>query len=337
MARLSERALISMIRQQWSGTATDVEQGIGDDCAVFKSIGSKRWLASTDSLVDGVHFDRRWHPAEMLGRKCVAVNLSDIAAMGGIPRFFLISLCLPPFVEQNWLQDWLSGVHGMLDEYGCTLIGGDTVRGKELVISVTVLGEADSNQILYRHGARPGDSLYVSGPLGSAAAGLSLFQWMAQEKMSVTCQTSDTRWQQLLQAHLNPVPRVLMGQILSRSGMVTAMQDISDGLATDLAHICEESGVGATVVAGLLPSIESLEAAASILGRDILDWQLKGGEDYELLFSVRSGQEQTVETLASAEGFILHRVGEIRKEPGVFLQTGAGGIKEITFQGYEHT
>lgn len=333
MGLLSERALINLIRQRQGETAAGLVRGIGDDCAVFEATGSGRWLISVDTLVDGVHFDRRWHPPELLGRKCAAVNLSDIAAMGGVPRFLLLSLCLPVTLEEQWLQDWLSGVRSLLAEYGCTLIGGDTVRGRELVISVTVLGEAEGGRVLYRNGARAGDQIYVSGPLGSAAAGLSLFQWQTANPTADAAPLAG--WHPLLQAHLNPIPRVALGQFLNQSGMVTAMQDISDGLATDLAHICAESGVGGLVLADHLPALAELSPAADFLGSNLLDWQLKGGEDYELLFTVRAGEEQNLEALALASGFEVYRVGVIREQPGVFVEKN-GLRSEITFQGYEH-
>lgn len=276
MAGLSERALIRLIRGATAAAAPGLIQGIGDDCAVFGSTEADRWLITTDTLVDHVHFDRQWHPPELLGRKSIAVNLSDIAAMGGRPRFVLLSLCLPPSLASGWLQRWLSGASAMMAEQGCVLIGGDTVRGRELVISVTVLGEAAPDQILYRSGARPGDSVYVGGPLGSAAAGLALFQRAKQEEGRAE---QWPQWQALLDAHLNPAPQVQLGQLLGCSGCVTSMQDISDGLATDLAHICHESGTGSVLYAERLPALPSLDSAAIFLGREKLDLQLKGGED----------------------------------------------------------
>ncbi len=334
MAVLSERALIRLIREKSSTSAPDLIQGIGDDCAVFGSPEAGQWLITTDTLVDHVHFDRHWHPPELLGRKSIAVNLSDIAAMGGRPRFVLLSLCLPPSLASDWLQCWLSGVSAILAEYGCILIGGDTVRGRELVISVTVIGEAACNHILYRSGARPGDIVYVSGPLGSAAAGLALFQ---RAKKEGTPSGQWPKWQALLDAHLNPAPQVDLGQQLGLSGCVTSMQDISDGLATDLAHICHESGIGSILYEERLPCLPSLDSAAIFLATEKLDLLLKGGEDYQLLFTVPPDRKKELEMqLLSTPHHQIYPIGTIIEGQGVLLEKNDGTRSDITFKGYEH-
>ncbi len=333
VSTIAERELIHFIREASVSTAPDLIKSIGDDCAVFgKATGAGQWLISTDTLVDGVHFDRSWHAPELLGRKSVAVNLSDIAAMGGRPRFVLLSLCLPPSLSTTWLHSWLAGATAILAEYDCVVIGGDTVRGSELVISVTVLGEPAGKQALYRCGAKPGDVVFVSGPLGSAAAGLALLQRSKGEGVAV-----GSLWQELLAAHLNPVPQIELGQALAMSGWVTAMQDISDGLATDLAHICQESGVGSRVYAEKLPCLPILDRAALFLGQEKKDLQLKGGDDYQLVFTVRAGQEIALQTLVMTT---LHRqiyqVGVITEGCGVIVQKNDGSLQDMSFQGYEH-
>lgn len=334
MAGLSERALIRLLRDASVSTAPELIQGIGDDCAVFGAADGGQWLITTDTLVDLVHFDRHWHPPELLGRKSIAVNLSDIAAMGGVPRFVLLSLCLPSSLEPEWLQSWLSGVSAILAEQGCVLIGGDTVRGRDLVISVTVIGQAAGGQILYRTGARPGDMVYVSGPLGSAAAGLALFQRAKEEG---TDPGQWPQWQDLLDAHLNPTPQIELGQQLGLSGCVSAMQDISDGLATDLAHICHESGTGSVLSAERLPALPSLDSAAVFLAQDRLDLLLKGGEDYQLLFTVHPGREKELEaSLMNSPRHRIYPVGMITEGQGVILEKSDGTRSDITFQGYEH-
>lgn len=334
LSGISELALIRLIRGASVAAAPDLIQGIGDDCAVFGTPEAGQWLITTDTLVDAVHFDRDWHPPELLGRKSIAVNFSDIAAMGGNPRFVLLSLCLPHDLEAEWLQRWLSGVSAILAEYGCVLIGGDTVRGRELVISVTVLGEARHNQILYRTGARPGDTVYVSGPLGSAAAGLALFQKAKEEKAHPE---QWPQWQDLLAAHLNPLPLVTLGQHLGCSGCVTSMQDISDGVATDLAHICEESGTGSLLYAERLPALPVIDSAALFLEKEKLDLLLKGGEDYQLLFTVHPGREKELEaSLLTALNHQIYPVGIITEGQGVILEKSDGSRCDITFQGYEH-
>lgn len=334
MREVSELALIRLIREASAGEAAGLIRGIGDDCAVFGGSATGAWLITTDTLVEGVHFDPRWHGPELLGRKSVAVNLSDIAAMGGTPRFVLLSLCLPPALSSDWLQRWFSGATARMAEYGCRLIGGDTVRGCELVISVTVLGEAAASGPLYRSGARPGDLVHVSGPLGSAAAGLALFQKIEAESLD---RRQWPQWQPLFDAHLDPVPLVGLGQRLAASGCVTAMQDISDGLATDLAHICEESKTGVILHAERLPFLPVLDQAALFTGSEKLDLLLKGGEDYQLLFTVAPDREQALRDFLPSElRQRIQPVGVITEGCGVFLETGDGSRTEITFQGYEH-
>lgn len=334
MAGLSERALIRLIQETSVSSAPELIRGIGDDCAVFGTTDAGQWLITTDALVDQVHFDRHWHSPELLGRKSIAVNLSDIAAMGGVPRFVLLSLCLPASLASDWLQRWLSGVSAILAEQGCVLIGGDTVRSRELVISVTVIGQKGEGQVLYRTGARPGDKVYVSGPLGSAAAGLALFQRAKEEG---TDPGQWPQWQALLDAHLNPTPQVELGQQLALSGCVSAMQDISDGLATDLAHICQESGTGSVIHAEKLPALPSLDGAATFLAQEKLDLLLKGGEDYHLLFTVRPGREKELEaSLMNSLRCQIYQVGIITEGQGVTLERSDGSRCDITFQGYEH-
>jgi len=334
MRNLSERALIRQIRDASVAASPALIRGIGDDCAVFAANGAGEWLITTDTLVEGVHFDRHWHPPELLGRKSIAVNLSDIAAMGGRPRFVLLSLCAPLALDADWLQEWFSGFFAMQAEYGCVLIGGDTVRSAELVISVTVIGEPVSGRILYRSGARPGDIVYVSGPLGSAAAGLALFQKAKQEKFEAV---QWSQWQALLDAHLNPEPQVALGQRLASCRCVTAMQDISDGVATDLAHICEESGVGGLLHAERLPFLPVLDAAAMFAGKEKLDLLLKGGEDYQLLFTVDPHRERELkEQLPDPLYQRISPVGIITEGRGVLLEHQDGRRSDITFQGYEH-
>ncbi len=337
MAGLSELALIRLIREASGGTAPGLIQGIGDDCAVFGESGdtlAQQWLITTDTLVDLVHFDRQWHSPELLGRKSIAVNLSDIAAMGGTPRFVLLSLCLPPALDAQWLQRWFSGAREIMAEYGCVLIGGDTVAGRDLVISVTVIGEACGRQIVYRSGARPGDIVYVSGPLGSAAGGLALLQ---KAKWQEPSPEQWPQWQALLDAHLNPAPQIKLGQYLAGSGAVTAMQDISDGLATDLAHICQESGTGSTVYADRLPSLPVLDLAAAFVAQEKLDLVLKGGEDYQLLFTVHPSRQQELEaSLLTSLNHQIYPIGIITEGQGVTLENNDGSRSDISFQGYEH-
>jgi len=328
-SKISELDIIDKIQELFGFTAdSSVLKGIGDDCAVIRKDIKTCFLVTTDTLVAGVHFDLAWHPPFLLGRKAAAVNLSDIAAMGGEPRFALLSVALPGSVPA-WLDEFLAGFHEMLQEYNTCLVGGDTVKSSnDLSITVTVIGEATEDSICYRSGAISDDLIFVSGFLGDAAAGLDL------------CRAGLSRdnpgHHQLLNAHLDPQPQVQLGRILAKSGLVHAMMDISDGLATDLAHICTESKVGAEILRDRLPVSEALKSVAEKSEKPVLDWVIKGGEDYQLLFTVSPDHELELRQLiAEQTGKEIFAIGRIKGGSGVFLSDGSNR-EEISFQGYNH-
>jgi len=327
---LSELRIIEYIQKNFGFSADrSVIKGIGDDCAVIRQDNGKYFLVTIDTLVEGVHFDLAWHPPFLLGRKVASVNLSDIAAMGGQPRFALLSMAFPGSAPV-WLNEFLAGFHEMLQEYDTCLVGGDTVKSSnDLSISVTIIGAAAGDVICYRSGAETGDLVFVSSTLGDAAAGLAL------------CRTDlsngdPEKWRQLINAHLNPQPQVQLGKILAQSGLVHAMMDISDGLATDLAHICKESGVGAEIIKDELPVSPRLKSAADELDHSYLEWMLKGGEDYQLLFTMSPAYEQELRCIVLKEtGQEIFCIGKIIEGKGVFLSDGSNR-EEISFQGYDH-
>lgn len=322
-----ERGIIARIRQA-AGSSGDLVVGIGDDCAVYKTAPDRLSLVTTDTMVEGVHFDLGWHPPVHLGRKAASVNISDIAAMGGLPRFALLSLALTPDLGSQWLAGFMAGFLAVLAEHAVVLIGGDTVQsGHESMFSVTVLGEMAEAELITRKGAKAGDVVLVSGFLGEAAAGLALCRLGL---------VHDSGWQPLVGAHLDPVCQVTLGRVLAASGMVHAMQDLSDGLATDLAHICAESGVGAVVAAERIPLSPLLRKAAETCGQSPLEWALAGGEDYQLLFTAGEQQVAPLRKLVGEKtGRELFAVGRIVEGQGVFLEE-AGRRREISYRGYEH-
>ena len=329
---ISERDCIKLIQRFASRIKSDyLVKGIGDDCAVITKDETNHQLLTTDTMVEGVHFNLKWHTPYLLGRKSAAVNLSDIAAMGGQPRACLLSVAFPEGVP-SWFEDFMTGFSKVLKEHDTLLVGGDTVKGqRDIVITVTVIGEADKKNICYRSGAQPGDMVWVSGPLGNAAAGLSLCQ-------KGLCNLSDPadKWQQLVKAHLDPAPLVSLGKVLAESGIVKAMMDISDGLATDLAHLCTAGGVGAEIEQGLLPVSENLEQAAAELMTDAIEWIIKGGEDYELLFTAKSSDELKLrQHVAELTGREIYSIGRIIEGQGVFL-CSKNERREISYQGYDH-
>jgi len=330
MARpAGEREIIARIREKSPHRRGSLLEGIGDDCAVYRTSENHVNLVTTDTLVEGVHFALDWHPPEVLGRKAAAVNISDIAAMGGVPRFALLSLALSRGTESEWLDAFLVGFLAVLGEHDVSLIGGDTVQsGQGLCLSVTILGEIEEGRAVSRSGAAVGDLVMVSGCLGEAAAGLAICQkgWQGREE-----------WRQLVDAHLDPVPKVALGRVLAASGLVHAMMDLSDGLATDLAHICAESRVGAVVRAEEIPLSAALQDAARACGHSALDWALSGGEDYQLLFTLSEADLPGLCRLLAASGRdeALHPVGRIVEGRGVHLEE-EGDVREISYTGYEH-
>ncbi|MCK4838373.1 MAG: thiamine-phosphate kinase [Desulfobulbaceae bacterium] len=326
---LSEKGIIDRIRRHSQSGSAELLLGIGDDCAVIKRGRGLVELVTTDTLVEKVHFDLAWHPPELLGRKAAAVNLSDVAAMGGRSRYCLLSLALPLGFAESWLDQFMAGFLAALTEHGALLIGGDTVKSVGgYVISVTVMGEAPEAEILLRSAARPGDLIMVSGPLGNAAAGLEIC------RRGLGCEKDS--WRQLIAAHLDPTPETVLGRILAESGLVNGMMDLSDGLATDLAHLCCESGVAAEIDGGLLPIADNLRDAAEALGCEPMSWALSGGEDYRLLLTVPAVNSEKLQEIVRRElGREIVPVGRIVDGKGVVLIDGAKRL-DISYHGYDH-
>lgn len=330
---MKEREIIQLLARLTVGENPELLTGIGDDCAVIRKNGQRSWLVTMDTLIEGVHFDRAWHAAELLGHKSVAVNISDIAAMGGTPVFVFLSLGLPAGFDPLWLEDFSRGLAAACKEFGCLLAGGDTVRSPAgVVITLTVLGEAASARVVLRSGAKSGDTLWVSGTLGKAAAGLELCR---------QGRADESRLHELVLAHLDPCPRLELGRRLAQAGLAHAMMDLSDGLATDLAHLCVQSRVGVRIAADRLPAPPSLREAALLLGKDCLAWKVAGGEDYELAFAAAPDQEPAILALAAEVGVPVTAVGTFDERPGVRLvrqgPAGIGKIEEdISYGGYDH-
>ena len=325
----SEREIIRRIKEQLPAESGMILKGVGDDCAVLRQDGTRLQVLTVDTLVESVHFDLGWHPAELLGRKAAAVNLSDIAAMGATPRFALLSLGVPASLAPEWLDGFMAGFLEALAGAQTVLIGGDTVQsGEQLTMSVTVGGEVAEGEVLYRSGAQVGDSVWVSGSLGEAAAGLAF----CKEGKDAAAPA----WQQLVKAHLDPEPELALGPLLAASGHVHAMMDLSDGLATYLAHLFAASGVGAEVMAEQLPLSPSLRAAADHFHCDPLDWALKGGEDYRLLFTAPVDAAPALQALVAEQlGRDIYCVGRIVQEGGISLCNG-NQRQDISYQGYDH-
>ncbi len=273
-----EVELIARLAEIFGAAPAGVALGIADDCAALDLGGPDYLLWTVDTLVEGVHFDLSYMSLGQLGRKSLAVNLSDIAAMGGEALYALLSLGWPPDRDLAGALEFGAGLAACARDYGAAVIGGDTVSSPPgLAITLTVLGRVPKSQMLRRAGARAGDLVYVTGPLGEAAAGLEILK----RQLALDPGLRDP----LVQAHLDPRPQLAAGRLLAREGLATACIDLSDGIATDLMHICRLSRAGARLRAEDIPVSPGTRAVAGMTGRDPLELALKGGEDYQLLFT----------------------------------------------------
>jgi thiamine-monophosphate kinase len=295
-----------------------LSMGIGDDAALVSATPGYEMVLTCDWFLEGTHFLRDNHPPDAVGWKCLARAVSDIPAMGAVPRCFLLSLALPRELAGSWLDEFLVGLRRAAKRFGCSLAGGDTTERSEILINVTVVGEVRRGREVRRSGARPGDLIYVSGRLGEAELGLRLLR---ERKRSSS--VGDAR----LQKHLYPEPRLGLGWRLSQKRVASAMMDLSDGLSSDLRRLCEASGVGALVGSDQLPTVKVTKAEHK-RGVDPLQLALHGGDDYELLFTVPKGK---VERLPRSVGGVpITRIGEITRarEVMVFDRDGQPQILE---------
>lgn len=328
---VGEFGLIHLIRKLSRRKDSSVLTGIGDDASVMKLAASQALLATTDLLLEGIHFDLSYTDYYSLGWKSAAVNLSDIAAMGAEPRFCLTALGIPLKVTPDNVLEFYRGFNKLLKSHRTVLVGGDTCSSRrEFFISVTVLGEAKPSRIVTRAGARAGDRVFVTGTLGDSAAGMELLRMGNAEGGGRNKSTERA----LAEKHLRPVPRVEWGRKLARSGCASAMIDISDGLSSDLHHICEESGVGAEIVRDSIPLSDALKrACAGQLKRagGATEYALQGGEDYELLFTVP--QSRVAKLLALK--LPVTEIGMITRGRTMWLLSN-GGRNRLLPRGYDH-
>lgn len=279
----------SLIAHRSSVSSSFLRVGIGDDAAVIKQTGGRETLITADLLVEDVDFRRDTIPPRLLGHKALAVSLSDIAAMGARPRWALLSLGVPREIwESDFVDDFYEGFFALAARYDVALVGGDVSRTPErIVVDSIVMGEALSRCAVLRSGARPGDHIFVTGTLGGAAAGLRLLESGERLERSVGRGRQASEIERLLLRQLRPEPRVRWGALLGAEQLATAMIDLSDGLSSDLAHLCGESRVGACIEARRLPINPAVASICERRGLDPLALALHGGEDFELLFTIR--------------------------------------------------
>jgi thiamine-monophosphate kinase len=341
-AMRSEFAFINRIRAQAArGSVRGLVCGIGDDAAILAEESGRETLVTTDLLIEDVHFKLEYAPPRLLGHKALAVSLSDIAAMGGEPRFALLSLAIPQSAIRNprsgeFWEEFFAGYFTLAARFGVALVGGDTSASPDrLVIDSVVIGDCAEGRAVRRSGAQVGDAVFVTGQLGAAAAGLELLR--RGERISGR---DDNLAQRALRAHLMPQPRVEFGRLVGERGLAHAMMDVSDGLAQDLAHICEESGVAALIDSKAVPAAAETAFVAHNAEASF-ELAVSGGEDYELLLTARPSAEAELVKAAGECQVPLTRVGEVAARDAVsavspLLLRRGGEVGPLMPRGYDH-
>jgi len=327
VADVGEHALIARVRDRVPPTPGWVAVGLGDDAAVIAPERNALEVVTTDALVEGVHFDRTFTPPAAIGHRALAVNLSDLAAMGASPRAALLSLVLPPGLPLADFEAMVDGFLALAAAHGVALIGGNITRSPgPLIVDVTAMGTVRPRRVLTRSGARPGDHVWVSGDIGSAAAGLQSLSAGAREgERMAACEA----------AFLAPQPRVRLGTLLGRNRAASSCVDLSDGLADGLHQLADASGVGLEVDGAAVPVTSDARSWFEARGLDPVTAAITGGDDYELLFTVRPNGRSRFETARrQARGLQLTKIGTVRREPGVSIVRG--GIAGPAPSGYVH-
>jgi thiamine-monophosphate kinase len=336
---IQEFALIRSLENRFARRASELIQGIGDDAAVIATSSPTWWHLTTDLLAEGVHFDMKTATPESVGYRAAMANLSDIAAMGAAPRYLLVSLAIPKTFTRSHIDELYQGLMKACRPYDVALIGGDTSASKAgLFLSITLIGTTNRRRGLFRHGAKVGDHLYVSGTLGDSLAGLKLLMNDIPShplgRRKTTFSPSHRRF--LIRRHTHPIARVAEGRWLNERRLASAAIDLSDGLSGDLRHLCEKSGVGAEVELDKIPISPACRTYARAIGVSPIQLALTGGEDYELLFTVPPRICDTLERQARTRGYRMTRIGTIRPRRFGIQMTSAGRTQPLPATSYEH-
>jgi len=321
---IGEFELIKRMLAGLSATGRPVIAGIGDDAAVLHPPKGKVQLVTTDMLVENVHFRLNTASPFQIGWRSLAVNISDIAAMGGEPTYAFISIGLSRDATVELVDEIYSGMRKVAEAYSVDIVGGDTVSAPQIVINVALLGEVEAENLLLRSGAKAGDALVVTGDLGGSDAGLNILEHNLPVEGT--------------EKHLTPTPRVREGRLLAKSGYVTSMIDISDGLASEVHHICQESGTGAKLCMKDIPLSHNVRRVAELIDKKPHDLALYGGEDFELLFTCQpdkvpllaEGMLENCDTPLTAVGQIIGMSGSIT------IEDTLGNTISLGSRGYDH-
>lgn len=326
LREIGEFGLIERIKKWVTLDDPSLVQGIGDDAAVIEW-GDKVLLVTTDILIEDIHFDRSWIDPYYLGKKSLAVNLSDIAAMGGSPRYFLISLGLTKNLPFTFLSRFYRGLKEEAKRYGAELIGGDTSLSHKIIVNICLIGEGKKGNLLFRKGARVGDDLFVSGTLGDSALGLEILKKKRRLKGSNV----------LVKKHLSPCPRIQLGQTISRHQWAHAMIDVSDGVIIDTTHLLKESGVGARIWEEKIPLSASYRKWIHSFSKDYYSMALTGGEDYELLFTAPPEARKKLTSLGLSVQIPITCIGKILPKKEGFRIVKKDGKEYFPSQGgFDH-
>ncbi len=336
--RLAEFPLIEDLARRFGATGRSVLTGIGDDAAILQPPSGNLFLLTTDLLAEGVHFDLTTATFEAIGYKAAVANLSDIAAMGGIPRYLLVSLAIPSGHTQAEIRRLYRGMMSACRPHRVELIGGDTSSSRQgLFINLTLAGTAKPGHILTRSGARVGDFLYVTGTLGDSLAGLQLLTGAHGRPVRAGTSLSKEARRYLVERHLRPTPRLAVGQLLAKHRLATSAIDLSDGLSGDLTHICKQSRVGAEVDMLTLPLSPACLDYAEARRENPFELALTGGEDYELLITVSPKNKTKVERLVRSFDCRLSRIGRIQSpQRGLTVIGPDGSSHKLAITSYRH-
>ncbi len=309
-----------------------VIRSIGDDAAVYRIGDDKVHVVTTDALIENIHFDRAFMPMEHLGVKAIAVNVSDIVAMNAMPRYATITIGLPHDVSVEMVESIYTGIKKACTAYNLSMIGGDTTAAQRMTISVTIIGEAAEDEVVYRLGAHIDDVVCVTGDLGASYAGLRVLleQRAALQNNGLDYVPGLDDFRYVIQRHLTPTPRLSTLAVMKKAGVLpTSMIDISDGLASEIQHICRLSHCGALLRAEDLPIHKETRATAKHFGQDADTYALYGGEDYELLLTLKP------EDLEKLPAGTVTAIGVITDEEDIHIQTPEGALVPLKDRGYQ--
>jgi thiamine-monophosphate kinase len=322
--QIGEFGLIDLIRKRIFSKDQRVIVNIGDDAAVIRSSPDRLLIFTTDTLVERIHFDLSYFTFEEVGWKAMVANLSDIAAMGGLPKYALVTVGLPKSMRIEDVLSIYKGMSKIAQKYNCKIIGGDTTLvPKDLFISIALLGEVESEFLTTRDGAKKGDLICVTGELGEAQAGLEYLKRYGRQKLS------------FVQKHLKPYPRINEARTLVKDLKINSMIDISDGLSSELFHLAEESRLGAVIYEEQIPISAKCVKLASLLNRSPLLWALSSGEEYELLFTIDKKEQTKIGRIKRKVNISV--IGEmVEKRRGIKLVQKTGSTKNLKKMGFVH-